>query len=88
MTASGATVRLALLPGRIRVPCGSGLRNTSGRPGTETSNPVLGLVVTALPKTIPEHTSNFTLTPSKSLKSSWFVVDTKGTRNISLPEGT
>ena len=36
------------------------LRNMSRRPGTETSHPVLGLVVTALPKTIPEHTSNFT----------------------------
>jgi hypothetical protein len=31
------------------------LRNTSGRPGTETSNSVLELVVTALPETIPEH---------------------------------
>jgi hypothetical protein len=44
------------------------LGNTSGRPGTETSIPVLGLVVTALPKTIPEHNSNFIFPPSKSLK--------------------
>jgi hypothetical protein len=38
------------------------LRNMSGRPGTATSHPVLGLVVTAQPKTIPEHNWNFTLT--------------------------
>jgi hypothetical protein len=46
------------------------LRNMSRRPGTATSNPVLGLVVTALPKTIPKHHQNFTLTSLKSLKSS------------------
>jgi hypothetical protein len=40
----------------------------SRRPGAKTSNPVLGLVVTALPKTIPEHNSNFTLTPLQFLK--------------------
>jgi hypothetical protein len=39
------------------------LRNTSRRPGTETSNPVFGPVVTALPRTIPQNHPTFSLAP-------------------------
>jgi hypothetical protein len=46
---------------------------------SETSNPVFGLVVTALPKTIPEHNENFTITPFQSLKPSPEPPDKKAT---------